>query len=76
MRRVSACSVGSHPKEPVSTGVRVVCRANDDRDLRSLLETLDRKARDDLRRILIHDQADRDAISSRLMRYRDQTAED
>jgi hypothetical protein len=42
-------------------------------DLRALLRTLDPKARDDdLRRVLIHDHADRDAISSRLMRYRDQ----
>jgi hypothetical protein len=32
-------------------------------DLRDLLETLDPKARDDLRRVLIRDQADRDAIS-------------
>jgi hypothetical protein len=32
-----------------------------------LLETLDPKARDDLRRVLIRDQADRDAISSHLM---------
>jgi hypothetical protein len=39
--------------------------------LRALLQTLDPKARDDLRRVLIRDQADRDAISSRLMRYRD-----
>jgi hypothetical protein len=44
--------------------------------LRSLLETLDPKARDDLRRVLIHDQADRDAISSWLMRYRDQNGQD
>jgi hypothetical protein len=44
-------------------------------DLRSLLETLDPKARDDLRRVLIRDQADRDAISSRLMRYRDQNGQ-
>jgi hypothetical protein len=44
----------------------------DEADLRALLETLDPKARDDLRRILIRDQADRDAISSRLMRYRDE----
>jgi hypothetical protein len=29
-------------------------------DLRSLLETLDPKARDDLRRVLVRDQADRD----------------
>jgi len=40
-------------------------------DLRALLETLDPKARDDLRRVLIHDQADRDAIASQLMRFRD-----
>jgi hypothetical protein len=33
-------------------------------DLRDLLETLDPKARDALRRVLIHDQADRDAVSS------------
>jgi hypothetical protein len=45
-------------------------------DLRNLLETLDPKARDDLRRVLIRDQADRDAISSRLMRYRDQNGQD
>jgi hypothetical protein len=40
-------------------------------DLRDLLLTLDPKARDDLRAVLIRDQPDRDAISSRLMRYRD-----
>jgi hypothetical protein len=48
----------------------------DEADLRALLETLDPKARDDLRRVLIRDQADRDAISSRLMRYRDQNGQD
>jgi nanoRNase/pAp phosphatase (c-di-AMP/oligoRNAs hydrolase) len=37
-----------------------------DEGLRALLETLDPKARDDFRRVLIRDQADRDAISSRL----------
>jgi hypothetical protein len=37
-------------------------------DLRHLLETLDPKARDALRRVLIHDQADRDAVSSQLLR--------
>ena len=42
-----------------------------DRDLRALRETLSPKARDDLRRVLIHDQADRDAIASDLLRYRD-----
>jgi hypothetical protein len=37
-------------------------------NLRALLSNLDPKARDDLRRVLIRDEADRDAISSRLMR--------
>ena len=41
---------------------------DEDDDLRELLETLDPKARDDLRRVLIRDQADRDAVSSRLLR--------
>jgi hypothetical protein len=44
-------------------------------DLRTFLKTLDPKARDDLRRVLIRDQADRDAISSRLMRYRDENGQ-
>ena len=48
----------------------------DDGDVRAVLETLDPKARDDLRRVLIHDQADRDAIASRLMRYRDGRGDD
>jgi hypothetical protein len=47
-----------------------------DDHLRSLLETLDPRARDALRRVLIHDQDDRDAISSRLMRYRDKNGDD
>ena len=34
------------------------------------------KARDDLRRVLVRDQADRDSIASRLMRYRDQNGQD
>ena len=42
-----------------------------DLDLRALLSTLDPKARDDLRGVLIRDQADRDAINSELLRYRD-----
>ena len=46
-----------------------------DAELRALLATLDSKARDDLRRVLIRDQADRDAISSRLMRYRDENGQ-
>jgi hypothetical protein len=47
-------------------------------DIRDLLMTLDPKARDDirLRRVLIRDQADRNAIASRLMRYRDQNGQD
>ena len=44
-------------------------------ELRSLLEALDPKARDDLRRALIRDDADRDAIASTLMRYRDQNGQ-
>jgi hypothetical protein len=43
-----------------------------DTQLRAFLQTLDPKARDDLRRALIRDHADRDAIASQLMRYRDQ----
>ena len=37
----------------------------DDADLRLALETVDPKSRDDLRGVLIRDQADRDAIASR-----------
>jgi len=42
-----------------------------DSNLRAVLETLDPHARDDLRRVMIRDKADRDAIASGLMRYRD-----
>jgi hypothetical protein len=45
-------------------------------DLRDLLLTLDPKARDDLRRVLIPDQADRNAISTQLLRYRDERGND
>jgi hypothetical protein len=45
-------------------------------DLRSLLEMLTPTAREHLRDVLIRDQADRDEISSRLMRYRDQNGQD
>ena len=44
--------------------------------LRTLLTTLDPKARDDLHRALIRDQADRDAVSSQLLRYRDGHGDD
>jgi len=47
-----------------------------DDDLRALLSTLDPKARDDLRRVLIRDHADCDAIASMLMRHRDQNGQD
>ena len=40
-------------------------------DLRALLESLD-----PLRRVLIHDQADRDSIASQLLRYRDEHGDD
>jgi hypothetical protein len=50
--------------------------ASDDMDLRSLLETLDPLARDVLRRVLICDQADRDSIAWRLMRYLDDRGDD
>jgi hypothetical protein len=42
-----------------------------DEDLRILLRTLRPLAREHLRDVLIRDQADRDAIASMLMRYRD-----
>jgi hypothetical protein len=45
-------------------------------DLRAALETLDRMAREHLRNVLIRDQADRDAISSRQMRCSDQNGQD
>jgi hypothetical protein len=45
-------------------------------DLRLALETLDPRARETLRRALIRDQVDRDAVSSRLMRYLDQNGQD
>jgi hypothetical protein len=40
------------------------------------LQILSPKARDDLRRVLIRDQADRDRIASELMRYRDGRGDD
>ena len=50
--------------------------AMSDFDLRSLLETLTPSARDHLRRVLIHDQVDRDAVASQLLRYRDGHGDD
>jgi hypothetical protein len=48
---------------------------DEDAELRALLDALDPGPRR-LRRVLIRDQADRDAIASRLMRYRDQNGQD
>ena len=50
-------------------------RGSTDDDLRSLLSTLDPKARDDLRCVLIRDHAGRDAIAPPLMRYRDENGQ-
>jgi hypothetical protein len=46
-----------------------------DTQLRAFLQTLDPKARDDLRRVLIREHADRDDIASQLMRYRDENGQ-
>jgi hypothetical protein len=44
--------------------------------IQTVLENLDLKARDTLRRVLIHDQADRDTVTSQLLRYRDGHGDD
>jgi hypothetical protein len=41
-------------------------------ELRELLGTLSPLAREHLRNVLIRDQADRDAIAAKLLRYRDE----
>jgi len=46
-----------------------------DSELRNALLTLDPKAREHLRDVLIRNHADRDAISAQLMRYRDQSGQ-
>jgi hypothetical protein len=45
-------------------------------DIRELLLALTPSARDALRRVLIHDHADRDAVTSQLLRYRDGHSDD
>jgi hypothetical protein len=45
---------------------------DEDAELRDLLRTLSTSAREHLRDVLIRDQADRDAIASQLLRYRDE----
>jgi hypothetical protein len=47
-----------------------------DADLRNLLSALGPNTRDTLRRVLVHDQPDRDAIASQLMRYRDERGDE
>ena len=47
-----------------------------DHEHRTVLEALDSQGRDTLRRVLIHDQTDRDAIASQLLRYRDGRGDD
>jgi hypothetical protein len=44
--------------------------------IQTVLENLDLKARDTLRRVLIHDQAYRDTVTSQLLRYRDGHGDD
>lgn len=48
----------------------------DDSELRGLLQRLPSGARDDLRRLLIRDQPDRDAIAEQLLRRRTSGAND
>jgi len=45
---------------------------DEDAELRDLLRTLSPSAREHFREVLIQDQADRDAIAPRLLRYRDE----
>ena len=42
----------------------------------AILEAREPRARDTLRRVLIRDQADRDAVSSQPLRYRDRHGDD
>ena len=45
-------------------------------DFRALLEGLTPSAREHFRKVLIRDQADRDAVASQLLRYRDEPGDD
>jgi hypothetical protein len=57
----------TRPADGLSVGSSTLCKASQeaDPDLRELLSTLTPTARDALRRVLVRDQANRDAISSR-----------
>jgi hypothetical protein len=50
--------------------------ADENSQLRGLLLGLTPSAREHLRNALIHDQADRNAIASQLLRYRDERGDD
>jgi hypothetical protein len=50
--------------------------ANKEAVFRAALASLNPSARDSLRSALIHDQAERDSIAARLMRYRDERGDD
>jgi hypothetical protein len=56
----------------IKQGVSLSDPVDRDRELHALLEMLDPLTRDALRRVLIRDQADRDAVASRLLRYGDE----
>ena len=47
-----------------------------DLDLRTLLDTLPPTSRDKLRRVLVVDHADRDAVASRQLRFGDEVGDD
>ena len=49
---------------------------NEDADLRAALAALDPPLHDAFRRVLIRDRADRDAIASELLRYRDSAGDE
>ena len=51
--------------------LRIRMTATRTAELLNSLASLDPPARDALRRVLIRDQADRDAIATELLRYRD-----
>jgi hypothetical protein len=48
----------------------------DEDELRVALSAIELRGRELLRRVLIRDQADRDAIASQLLRYRDERGDD
>jgi hypothetical protein len=70
MARVALMPGVSGAQKVTFTGIYPAI-VNSSDDLRPLLATLDPKTRDTLRRVLIRGQADRYAIASDLLRYRD-----